>query len=157
MSCLQFIINHLPYLCNLLSADLLSCPSGFSLHNSFCYKFFGTRTRQTFYHALKRCSADHATLVSVHSAEEQDFVIQLTGNTTAFWLGLKDFVEQVDGVFEWTTGEIFDHSVSYHKWKPGEPVNHKHTDCVKCDYYGWSVAQGGCGACKLPYICKKQG
>lgn len=142
--------------------ELLSCPVGFSLHNSSCYKFFGTKTRQTFYHALKRCSSHHASLVTIHSAEEQDFVVQLTENMTAFWIGLNDFIKHEskqprNPVFKWTTGQILNHTHSFHNWKPGEPVDHKHVDCVKCDYTGWSVAQGGCGSCKLPYICQKQG
>lgn len=145
-----------------LYLGMLSCPAGFSLYNSSCYKLFGKTTRQTFYHAVKGCFSRHASLVSIHSAEEQEFVVQLAGNITAFWIGLNDHKEQeekwsTNTVFKWTTGQVLNSSLSYHKWKPGEPINHKHKDCVKSDSIGWSVAQGGCGACKLPYVCKKQG
>ena len=100
--------------------------------------------------------------MSIHSAQEQDFVVQLAGNNTSFWIGLNDYQEQPTQktsrpMFAWTSGEVLNSSASYHKWKAGEPVDHKHTDCVKSDSIGWSVAQGGCGASKLSYICKRRG
>lgn len=117
-------------------------------------------SRRVFYHAEKQCAQFHSTLVSLQSYSEEEFVVQLAENNTAFWIGLNDedgpSSNHTEGVFKWTSGE--EHSgVKYQNWKLGEPNNRRHLDCVKADASGWAMATGGCASSKLPYVCKKKG
>lgn len=99
--------------------------------------------------------------MSLLSHGEEEFVVQLTANNTAFWIGLNDEegpkTRHTEGVFKWTSGEEHDSQVQYQHWKPGEPNNRRHLDCVKADGEGWAMATGGCAASKLPFVCKKRG
>ena len=99
-------------------------------------------------------------MVSLLSHNEEEFVVQLAANNTAFWIGLNDDegpeTGHTEGVFKWTSGEEYS-EMKYQKWKTGEPNNRKHLDCVKADATGWAMATGGCAASKLPYVCKKKG
>lgn len=87
--------------------------------------------------------------------------MQLTDNNTAFWIGLNDedgpATFHKEGIFKWTDGSSFSNLVSYHRWKPGEPINRNHLDCVKVDKVGWAMAPGGCSGSRLPFVCKRHG
>ena len=139
----------------------LACPENFFLHEAHCYLYSGAGVRKSFHHAEKTCARAHANLASVLSRREQEFVVDLVSNYTAFWIGLNDEdhpgKKYGEGVFRWTSGQRFNSSASYQNWKSGEPNNHNHVDCVKSDASGWSMVQGGCGVTKLPYVCKKKG
>lgn len=117
--------------------------------------------KKSFHHAEKTCARIDANLVSVFSQMEQQFVVDLASNSTAFWIGLNDEdypgEKYGEGVFKWTSGQRFNNSISYQNWKSGEPNNHNHVDCVKSDTIGWSMVPGGCGMTKLSYVCKKKG
>ena len=58
-------------------------------------------------------------LVTITSAEEQDFVSNLIkcGNRINYWLGGTD--EDTEGVWKWVSGEPFE----YDNWHTGEPSN----------------------------------
>ena len=98
------------------------------------------------------------------SSEEEEFVTGLVPlNGSSIWLGLNDEdgsqPHHKEGNFRWSSGEVFElgSSATYCNWKIGEPENRRHLDCVKMDAEGWSMAPGGCGATKLPFVCKKKG
>lgn len=136
------------------------CTSDFTLHESHCYRYFGMDSRRAFYHAEKQCTHFRSSLVSLLSREEEEFVVQLVDNNTAFWIGLNDEEgpdsRHTEGVFKWTSGE--EHSIDvYRNWRKGEPNNRRHLDCVKADSSGWAMATGGCASSKLPFVCKKRG
>lgn len=128
------------------------------MHNTNCYRYFGYDLKRPFHPAQKICSRFYSSLVSLHTVEEELFVVQMTDNNTAFWIGLNDEDEdnslRREGTFQWLSGEEM---TSYHNWKAGEPTNRQHLDCVKVDHVGWSMAKGGCAASKLPFVCKKRG
>ena len=137
----------------------MKCSSEFVLHNSYCYRYFGFGMRKPFHHAQKLCSRYESSLVSLHSWQEEHFVVRLALNVSGFWIGLNDEDDpggtDKEGLFKWSSGELFE--PSYCRWKPGEPQNKKHLDCVKVDKYGWAMAPGGCGSSRLPFVCKKKG
>lgn len=138
----------------------LTCINNFVLFDTFCYRFLGPEAKRPFHHAEKYCGRYHASLLSIHSDSEKEFVVQLAENNTAFWIGLNDEdgpeLYHKEGVFKWTDGNAFAEASSYQDWRPGEPSNRRHLDCVKADHRGWAMAQGGCAASRLPFVCKKQ-
>lgn len=141
----------------------LGCSNQFILHGSFCYRYFGSAVRKPYHSAQKQCWRYQSTLVSLHSSREEDFVVSLAVNQSGFWIGLNDEdgpgVVHTEGYFKWSLGdEQFDATdpLSYCRWKPGEPANKRHLDCVKVDGAGWSMAPGGCAATRLPFVCKKK-
>ncbi len=149
-------------------SDVLWCSNQFVLHGGFCYRYFGVEVRKAFHHAQKLCSRYSSSLVSLHSVQEEHFVLALGLNhssataDTGFWIGLNDqdgpdHVHR-EGYFKWSEGEEeFLAPSSYCRWKPGQPDNKRHLDCVKVDSVGWSMATGGCAASRLPFVCKKRG
>lgn len=149
-------------------ADGLSCAQGFVLHDNFCYRYFGAEVRRPFHQAQKLCSRLTSSLVSLHSQQEEQFVVGLVLNHAAFWIGLNDEdgpgQNHKEGYFKWSSGInekefVVDGGCSYCHWKSGEPHNKHHLDCVKVDVdgSGWAMAPGGCAATTLPFVCKKRG
>ena len=140
-------------------ADAVTCSEDFVLHNNFCYQYFG-HSHRPFHHAEKFCSHHKSSLVSIHSSQEEEFVVQLAENNTSFWIGLNDedgpASYHEEGVFKWTDGNVLTDTV-FQNWRSGEPNNRRHLDCVKTSCKGWAMAQGGCAASRLPFVCKKQG
>lgn len=138
----------------------LSCGECFTLHGTFCYRYFGS-VSYGIHQAEKLCSRYQASLVSLLTAEEEEFVVQLTENVTSFWTGLNDEEGPLEfhreGVFKWSDGQPFNELWSYQNWRSGEPNNRNHLDCVRAGYEGWAMAPGGCAGSKLPVVCKKQG
>lgn len=134
----------------------LSCTKDFVLHDSNCYRYFGYDVKRPFHVAQKMCLRFYSSLVSLHTLEEEAFVVQMTENNSAFWIGLSDEDDSLrrEGLFQWVSGEEMK---GYKNWKSGEPVNKQHLDCVKADHSGWSMAKGGCASSKLPFVCKKRG
>lgn len=141
-------------------SSAVTCSGEFVLYHNFCYRYFG-HTHRPFHHAEKLCTRYRSSLVSIQSPHEEEFVVQLAENNTSFWIGLNDedgpASHHKEGVFKWTDGNSLTDAVSYQNWSPGEPDNRRHLDCVKASHKGWAMAQGGCAASRLPFVCKKQG
>jgi hypothetical protein len=74
----------------------------------------------TWHNAAAYCEQDGGYLVTINSAEENQFVYNLAADTggVEVWLGATD--EAVEGTWEWVTSEPFD----YTNWGPGEPNNY---------------------------------
>ncbi|KAK6014664.1 lectin C-type domain protein [Ostertagia ostertagi] len=71
-----------------------------------------------------QCNADGGHLVSIHSAEENDFVQSLTSTIEVaknwqdfVWIGLRQENWPVSTVWTWTDGTPFDYS----NWAPRQP------------------------------------
>lgn len=142
----------------------MGCGNQFILHDNFCYRYFGSAVRKPYHSAQKQCLRYQSFLVSLHSSREEEFVSSLASNQSGFWIGLNDEdgpgLLHKEGYFKWSLGEVVLDTadpLSYCRWKPGEPDNKRHLDCVKADTDGWAMAPGGCAATRLPFICKKKG
>ena len=105
-------INHKSTETDQLEGRLRITRSSSAWFDSHEYAIFGDPL--PWHDAVDYCANIGAHLVTIGSAEENDFVFGLTPNT---WLGATD--EAVEGVWEWVTGEPFD----YTNWAPGEPNN----------------------------------
>lgn len=77
----------------------------------YCYLSFRNKHR-TWDEARKFCEEKKATLASINSKREQDFVKQIIADSV--WIGLSNKQE-----WEWTDGS----SVTYVNWSAGEPNN----------------------------------
>ncbi|XP_077358889.1 lithostathine-1-beta-like [Festucalex cinctus] len=84
-----------------------SCPKGWSLLGSHCYIY--QDHERTFADAERVCKTLGGNLVSIHSALENAFVLELIrqgGNDDATWIGIYD--EVLNNDFLWTDGTVVD-------------------------------------------------
>jgi hypothetical protein len=95
------------------------CRNGWTRYEQKCLKFFDDREIHSV--AEEICQSNGGTLISIHSAEENIFAIDLANRdgpiTAAVWIGAKrnnslDF-------FEWTNGQ----ELNYSNWDCDEPKN----------------------------------
>ncbi|XP_003803470.1 low affinity immunoglobulin epsilon Fc receptor [Otolemur garnettii] len=90
------------------------CPKMWVYFQQKCY-YFGEGAKK-WLHAQYACEAMGGRLVSIHSREEQDFLIK-RADWKGSWIGLQDLDRE--GQFTWMDGS----PVSYSNWYPGEPNN----------------------------------
>ncbi|XP_021091715.1 low affinity immunoglobulin epsilon Fc receptor isoform X2 [Mesocricetus auratus] len=98
-----------------------TCPKNWLHFQRKCY-YFGKGSKQ-WIQARFACSDLEGRLVSIHSQEEQDFLMKHINKDA--WIGLRDL--NVEGQFIWMDGS----PVGYSNWSPGEPNNAEQgEDCV---------------------------
>ncbi|XP_041534183.1 low affinity immunoglobulin epsilon Fc receptor isoform X4 [Microtus oregoni] len=98
-----------------------TCPKNWLHFQQKCY-YFGNDSKR-WIQARFTCSDLKGRLVSIHSQEEQDFLMKHTNKDS--WIGLRDL--NVEGEFIWMDGS----PVGYSNWSPGEPNNAgQGEDCV---------------------------
>ncbi|XP_017355626.1 low affinity immunoglobulin epsilon Fc receptor [Cebus imitator] len=99
-----------------------ACPENWVSFQQKCY-YFGKGTKQ-WVHARYACEDMEGQLVSIHSHEEQDFLIKHASHTGS-WIGLRNL--DLKGEFIWMDGT----PVDYSNWAPEEPTNRNQgEDCV---------------------------
>jgi hypothetical protein len=87
--------------------------NGWNHHNK-CIKLFNERKQWS--EAKNICESNNATLVSIHSREENDFVWDLIKEKYFFvWIGSKRNSNK--NRFEWINGKAF----YYTNWRVGQP------------------------------------
>uniref|UniRef100_A0A8C6TLP1 C-type lectin domain-containing protein n=1 Tax=Neogobius melanostomus TaxID=47308 RepID=A0A8C6TLP1_9GOBI len=95
------------------------CPAGWTPFGTRCFKFFDSTS--TWTNAEKTCHSQGANLASIHSADENAFIIRLireaTGEDRQTWIGGHDAFK--DDVWMWTDGSVWDYS----NWAPRQPDN----------------------------------
>jgi hypothetical protein len=73
---------------------------------SYCYEFNLTHT-QDFRHAEDDCARKGGRQVTIHDAQEQEFIVNalrgLHFQGTGIWIGLSD--SHVEGRWDWASGE----------------------------------------------------
>uniref|UniRef100_A0A8C6TC13 C-type lectin domain-containing protein n=1 Tax=Neogobius melanostomus TaxID=47308 RepID=A0A8C6TC13_9GOBI len=93
------------------------CPEGWTLFGTRCFKFFDSKL--TWTEAEKSCQTHGANLASIHSAEENAFVVDLIKNATGenrwTWIGGQD----AETLWMWSDGSVWDYS----KWPSVQPDN----------------------------------
>ncbi|XP_047200502.1 macrophage mannose receptor 1 [Hippoglossus stenolepis] len=125
---------------------------GWRKNNDICYYYNDTDVVD-FHTAIMRCYAEKASLVSIHSKDEQAYVNTMvgTGRVTAAWIGMR-MIGIANGQYLW-----MDHSpVTYTHWASGEPNNaNGEEQCVHMNRHqgGWNDAN--CGRAAAGYVCKK--
>jgi len=100
------------------TAKPIECPTGWTLYNNKCFRLFPSKLGWNDAEAF--CQGESQLgftghLASVHSTEENDFIIEGFGTRT--WIGATD-VEN-EGQWKWSDYTPFD----YENWAVGEPNN----------------------------------
>ncbi|XP_051812111.1 echinoidin-like [Acanthochromis polyacanthus] len=94
-----------------------NCPQFWFSFNGRCYKYIATT--MTWAIAEFYCVSQGAHLVSIHSADEQNFVNSLISSfdysAKPIWIGLNDLFHE--GTFTWSDGS----EVNFDFWNTGEP------------------------------------
>ena len=82
-----------------------------------------------WFEAQQTCEALNSSLVSIHSAEENNFLLnfvplQVDSRTSAAWTGLNRLT--AEGGFEWVDG----YNVSFTHWLSGAPFDKEDDNCT---------------------------
>nr|QNH72464.1 toxin candidate TRINITY_DN33830_c0_g1_i1.p1 [Pachycerianthus maua] len=142
-----------------LSRSLNSLDGGWVYRSGYCY-FFSTTTVLSWYEARKECYKLGSDLASIHSPEEQAFIMNWERKiSNAFngkkpiWIGGNDI--KTEGTFEWDDDSYY----CYTNWYTGEPNNSGGIeDCVDILYsykYSGQWNDMSCTATNHRYVCKK--
>ncbi|XP_036003691.1 C-type mannose receptor 2 isoform X1 [Fundulus heteroclitus] len=131
--------------------DKYECDVGWQSFQAGCYKLSSEKSKWNA--AQKTCQKMDASLVSIHTIPELEFIIRnLKKDHDQLWIGLHDTDMQMD--FQWT-----DHTpVIFTYWHPFEPNNFRNTqeDCVSMWGPDGRWDDSPCNI-SLPFICKKPG
>ena len=103
-----------------------NCPIGWTPFQNSCYRLLYHKVY--YFDAMTSCAelipGMQTTLASIHSAEENAFVMTLVRGYDYVWIGFNDITNE--NSFQWTDGS----SVVYTNWAPGQPDNLNDSDCV---------------------------
>ena len=111
------------------------CPYGWETYedsngNLKCFKYCGDTTYATY--AEENCRAQGGHLASIHSAEEQNFLVQTFNSNYEVWIGAVD--PHHNSGWEWTDGTPFDFSY----WGSGEPDGGQYYTTMTTSSGRWS-------------------
>ncbi|XP_034052556.1 ladderlectin-like [Gymnodraco acuticeps] len=122
------------------------CPSFWFSFNSRCYKY--SNTERTWADAELYCVSQGGNLVSIHSAEEENFVKLLVEISDpakgATWIGLHDIAKE--GRWMWSDGSV----ATYFNWYRQPNNSGRGEDCVNNFRGKWNDVR--CSA-TLPSVC----
>uniref|UniRef100_A0A673AXW7 C-type lectin domain-containing protein n=1 Tax=Sphaeramia orbicularis TaxID=375764 RepID=A0A673AXW7_9TELE len=119
-------------------------------YGSNCYKLKDD-TAKSWSDARRDCVEEGGDLVSVNSAEEEQYIISRLDSPTgiSLWMGGHDSV--TEGGWEWTDGSPF----RYIRWNAGNPDNYNGEDCLSILINSGFWNDDNCNA-KRGYICKRR-
>ncbi|XP_041471501.1 alpha-N-acetylgalactosamine-specific lectin-like [Lytechinus variegatus] len=135
------------------NCEHVRCPDEWTFFEESCYKYFAEEV--SFQEALSTCrnstneQSCHGDLVSIHCAEENDFIRGLSQtNRPDLWIGLHQ--PDPNGIFVWSDGTQF----NYTNWRNNEPNNGGgNEDCVVSRQNNGKWNDISC-AVSVPYVCK---
>lgn len=128
-------MNHLFYCLIIHFLQIINsskCPENWVSWGGKCYIFHADQEGITFYEAISLCrNVFHAQLVSINSAEEQEFVSHYAFKKHSaeyhIWLGAIRSDHNKSGHFQWMDGSKF----KYTNWAESEPnFNHEKQHCL---------------------------
>ncbi|XP_077970679.1 uncharacterized protein LOC144425162 [Styela clava] len=124
------------------------CPGGWETpdeNSGYCYRAYVLDEveyggRVSWNNAYHQCLAYGGDLISLHSVDEETFLLTLLKNTLkgesyGFWIGLNNKAtasELLEGGWEWTDGS----AVNYVSWGVGYPDNPREKNCVELRFEG---------------------
>ncbi|XP_060922561.1 lectin [Limanda limanda] len=128
-----------------------SCPPGWSQYTERCFIFINTS--KMWAEAEIYCQFEGANLASIHSPEENHFIMSLTrGHTHNFphtWIG--GVAPVLPGYWLWTDGSRFD----YDNWFNHHDTSNPSETCLRMNYgYDFKWLYSSCSA-SFPFVCSK--
>ncbi|RWS19223.1 low affinity immunoglobulin epsilon Fc receptor-like protein, partial [Leptotrombidium deliense] len=126
-----------------------ACPDGWTSFKSKCY--LKSDEKLTHKASLIYCQSLNGTLLSIQSAEENEFVKKFINLTTTnyYWLSAKK-VATMSKEFYWIDGS----SLNYSNWNKGEPnsLDQLNEICIDIDRYGtWN--DYACSYTRMQFEC----
>uniref|UniRef100_A0A3B3USW4 Ladderlectin-like n=1 Tax=Poecilia latipinna TaxID=48699 RepID=A0A3B3USW4_9TELE len=127
-----------------------SCPSGWTLYRSRCFRYFSSA--YTWAQAERNCISMGGNLASVHSSEEyheiQSLIMRATYAMKVTWIGGSDATEV--STWSWSDGSL----MTFTNWCPGEPNNGGwNQDCMQMNYSGEKCWDDYRCSFSLPSVC----
>ncbi|XP_013379605.1 macrophage mannose receptor 1-like [Lingula anatina] len=130
------------------------CTDGWKHNDQSCYKVVKDKKQWSL--AINACRREGGDLVSILSANENNFVSSLTGemgyDPKEIWLGLNS--KRMFNQYEWTDDSV----VTFTSWKEREPSGHHgNGQCVSLLTTAEDIGKWKNNDCDqwLPFICKK--
>ncbi|XP_022255986.1 macrophage mannose receptor 1-like [Limulus polyphemus] len=121
-----------------------------------CYHLYEGRLwdKLSWYEADDYCALFDAHLVSIHSKEENEFLVNLIKknkfySSSTYWIGLHAL--GIDGQFEWSDGTLTD----YRNWESKDHEVQAEDKCVFLYYKSGKWKDGNCQKNVDGYICKR--
>jgi len=102
------------------SVDFLRCDPEWAMFGSSCYKPF--QEMMTFDAAEDKCVSEGGHVSSIHSDEENAFVVQLGGGYTDMWVGAK----WTENEWKWQDTSSWE----YTNWWSGQPDDPNTESCI---------------------------
>ena len=124
------------------TAERPECPYGWETYTGDgssvkCFKYCGDREYAAYCgilyatYAEQNCQDQGGHLASIHSMEEQNFLMHTFNPSARVWIGAVD--TDHNGVWEWTDGSSFDFSY----WRSGQPDGQYYTVMDDISSGGW--------------------
>ncbi|KAJ8297803.1 hypothetical protein KUTeg_024334 [Tegillarca granosa] len=157
--------NTYPFICKITTASPPNVPplpngqcqgQNWVAHNSKCYNFQPTDAR-SYLDAVLQCQRQKATLVSIHSMAENNFLINtlkvITTQSYGFWTS---FHKSASGTYEWVDGSF----TQFVNWDVGQPSgkgdNHRtQENCMMVQPWNGKWNDIDCSL-KRGYICERK-
>ncbi len=118
----------------------------------YCYKFVASSSEEDIFDAAEtKCMAEGGHLASIHSKDENDFVM-INMKRNAISDGFIGLYLNNDGQYAWSDGTVPD----YYSWAKGEPNNHMGLEGCSAMFTGnghWNDVY--CGRPQAGYVCKR--
>ncbi len=107
---------------------------GWSLFHNKCIKYF--QVWKTWSEAKDICQSNDATLISIHSKQENDFVCNLVKKHSYFWVWIGGKRNSYNR-FEWINGKAF----NYTNWESSQPDGGHYVAMYGTDgkWYDWTA------------------
>ncbi|XP_033096166.1 C-type lectin-like [Anneissia japonica] len=123
-----------------------TCQDQWYLFGDSCYKNFNKTVNWN--DALQSCRDNNASLVTISSEPEHDFVRELCNASSFTWIGYNDIEDE--NVWRWT---IEAENSTYTAWKNGQPNNY-HNVAYGSQNADCAVSRCGVESTWSDYICE---
>ena len=123
-----------------INFDLLGQTLPTTIDSATGHAYALTEVGETWTAAKAKAKAMGGDLVTINSADENQFLVNTFGGSEGFWIGMTD--EAQEGNWQWTSGE----PVTFTNWGSGEPNDYGNEDYAAINWGGagrWNDLSAG--------------